>query len=235
MHPAPVRRPRGFTLIELLTVIAIIGILAAIIIPVVGKVRQSARTVQCTSNLRQIGSAILLYAQDNNGLIPAALGSGGSAPTAAQNPSNSQWTVELNRYVERDTTDLNQISRFFACPQYQSDFPQGTTAWRQGYGYQVFFYRQAGLNTLTERARQTLTKIPEPSRTVVVADSSRETLRAANNGTFAVNTVSTTYGAYFEGAPERHGGSRANYLFLDGSVRGLSYPEAQETLRLRTN
>ncbi len=235
MHPAPVRHPRGFTLIELLTVIAIIGILAAIIIPVVGKVRQSARTVQCASNLRQIGSAIMLYAQDNRGLIPAALGTNGAIPTPSQNPSGSQWTVELNRYVERDTNDLTRISRFFACPQFQSDFPEATTAWRQGYGYQVFFFRQAGLNTLTERDRQLLTKIPEPSRTVVVADSSRETLRAGVDGTFPLNTSTTTFGTYNEGAPERHGGNRANYLFLDGSVRGLSYSEAQEALRRRTD
>jgi prepilin-type N-terminal cleavage/methylation domain-containing protein/prepilin-type processing-associated H-X9-DG protein len=56
---------RGFTLVELLTVIAIIGILAAIIIPVVGKVRTSSKRAQGLSNLRQIVVAGLSYAQDN--------------------------------------------------------------------------------------------------------------------------------------------------------------------------
>jgi len=63
---------RAFTLIELLTVIAIIGILAAIIIPTVGAVRQTAQAAACTSNLRQIATAVLLYAQDNKDMLPSA-------------------------------------------------------------------------------------------------------------------------------------------------------------------
>lgn len=66
------RAHRGFTLIELLTVIAIVGILAAIIIPVVGKVRQTAMRSECTSNLRQIGAATALFANDNKGFYPRA-------------------------------------------------------------------------------------------------------------------------------------------------------------------
>lgn len=66
----PVRR-RAFTLIELLTVIAIIGILAAILIPTVGKVRSTAKKANCISNLREIGKMLTLYANDNKNRLPS--------------------------------------------------------------------------------------------------------------------------------------------------------------------
>ena len=73
------RRPRGFTLIELLVVIAIIAILAAILFPVFAQAREAARKTQCSSNLRQIGTAIEMYKQDVDGFYPPAqMGSGAS-------------------------------------------------------------------------------------------------------------------------------------------------------------
>ncbi len=61
---------RGFTLIELLVVIAIIAILAAILFPVFAQAREAARKSSCQSNLKQIGYAVQMYAQDYDETLP---------------------------------------------------------------------------------------------------------------------------------------------------------------------
>ena len=82
--PAP---RRAFTLIEILVVIAIIGILSAILFPVLGRARENGRKTVCLSNMKQLGTAFLLYQQDSRGKLPLA------GNFQAWAPGNAHWVA----------------------------------------------------------------------------------------------------------------------------------------------
>ncbi len=64
------RSARGFSMIDILVSIAVISVLIAIMLPAVSKVRESARKVICSSNMRQVGLGVSMYSQDNNDRLP---------------------------------------------------------------------------------------------------------------------------------------------------------------------
>src|SRR5579885_2930210 len=85
-------REKGFTLIELLVVIAIIAILAAILFPVFAQAREAARKSACQSNLKQLGTAILMYKQDYDEKFPHQLAYQGGGPGGAKPGfTNTTW------------------------------------------------------------------------------------------------------------------------------------------------
>jgi prepilin-type N-terminal cleavage/methylation domain-containing protein/prepilin-type processing-associated H-X9-DG protein len=100
------RRLSGFTLIELLVVIAIIAILAAILFPVFARARESARTSACNSNVRQLGLAAHMYAQDYDEILPFD-----HYACNSPSPSHSMLISQILPYIKN--------SQIFFCPSAQ--------------------------------------------------------------------------------------------------------------------
>ncbi len=87
----------AFTLIELLVVIAIIGILLAILIPALTVAKDQAKSVICSSNLKQIGMAADTYAQENNDYIPRA--ELAAIDWTVPNPFTGNWQIAFSNYI----------------------------------------------------------------------------------------------------------------------------------------
>lgn len=106
----------AFTLIELLVVIAIIAVLAAILFPVFAQAREKARQTTCLSNLKQIGNAVQMYAQDaDEAIVPA------EARPIPPYTTTITWPFLLQPYVKSGPTLPSAgmvASGVFACPSY---------------------------------------------------------------------------------------------------------------------
>jgi len=130
------RRRQGFTLIELLVVIAIIAILAAMLFPVFARARESARKIQCLSNVKNIAMAFQMYLTDYDRLAPKEHRQEvidffcGSVPSATGKNPYLRWPVILDEYIKnRDV---------WRCPS--AKYANGATAILPGpdwFGYWV--------------------------------------------------------------------------------------------------
>lgn len=146
----------GFTLIELLVVIAIIAILAAILFPIFAAAKRSGINAKCSSNLKQIGAAFNLYADDNGGRLPS-----GHRPKGYHAPS---WDLvnQLNRYINtrtainvRNPSDPNTVytrPAVWMCPAYPiTTVDAETYQFMDGFGYWMYNLYHCNCSRVDER------------------------------------------------------------------------------------
>ena len=137
-HQQRCKSNKGFTLIELLVVIAIIAILAAMLLPALAKAKARAYSIQCTSNLKQISTAIQMFANDNNDRLPygmdandnpngvLALDINSSSLVGTGGTVHPQLVYVLNSYLSGMKTMLPPytgwvISPVSICPAFQNN------------------------------------------------------------------------------------------------------------------
>lgn len=186
----------GFTLMELLVVIAIIAVLAALLLPALSRAKESARTTQCLNQMRQLGLAVCLYADDNDDAFPR---SQHSAFANGQLP----WERSIAPQLGLSTTAwTNLLSGVYHCP---SD--KRATPW--SYGFNVYY--ELGPDDDYTGKPQTWRRgaqVPRPSATILFAEntSSADHLMAH----FWFSPADTA-----DLAARRHK-DWANYTFADG-------------------
>ncbi len=130
----------AFTLVELLVVIAIISVLAAMLMPALGKVMRTARSISCTSNLKQVGTAVEMYVGENRSWLPH---SGDNNLSGVSTP-NLPWRFQIAPYLEiMNPTQASLEHGIFQCAS-QSIKTCGTSSYGDngfygGYGWNFMY------------------------------------------------------------------------------------------------
>lgn len=201
----PSRRVSAFTLVELLIVIGIIAVLVALLLPALEKIREQGKQVTCASNLNHLGTAMLLYAADNDNSLPATSRTG--AP-ANQRPNDWIWwqpNPRVNTYKDLTVTKsaiakyLNLTAKnviILRCPSDNWDYrPAPLTAAFGAYPYSyVMSWFIAGDSNLPaagvtgQQSYQgpspgicrTLLKVISPSQKILMYEEDQQTINDGN-------------------------------------------------------
>ncbi len=196
------RRINYFTLIELLVVIAIIAVLAGMLMPALSKARQTAQSIKCTSQQKQIGTGILLYANDNHDFFPYQLKDYNYFSLNAR-PDEMNWANAVYLYMQNPS--------IYTCPFGQpatgASYVKDDSTNYLGNGF-VFFKSPM------------CTSVSKPSETALIQES-----MWINRCVYLRPGPADWSNWSWNGNTKLHDGESANILWADGHVTKMKNKE----------
>lgn len=210
---------RGFSVPEILTACVVLALLAGVLMPVIARGKMNADRVACMSNQRQIGAALLIYANEHDGNFPE---------TTHTVDVGQSWIYTLASYL--DEIDKVRISPAESPARKERLLRQkGTSYILNG---EVFVPKWDDEGNLTESSYNNIRRLPFPGRTLLAFNVSET--RSPGPTTDHTHTWLNWQAALYDIEPDRHRvGQRAadrmhgsaNYLYADGHVENLTAAE----------
>ena len=204
---------RGFTLIELLVVVGVIAVLMAILLPALAAAQRSAKSVSCSSQMRQIGIATIMYAQANRDLLPCSTHSALAHRVMPWGYALCPY-LRRGRYTGPGTSWDALFNGLYRCPE-----DKRRDRW--SYGKNVWFELSAGETGEVDGVAvgptfPTMSRVRLAGSTILLGELA--------SGSMADHIMAHFW--YWGGQPEvdaRRHGSTSNYVFLDGHAESRRF------------
>lgn len=207
----------AFTLMELLICVSLIALLMGLLSPVLKNARDAAKKAACTNNLRNIGHAAIMYANENGGWLPHS----GNADMPVITP-NQTWKWLIAPYLGISSPSKQQLeNNVFRCPAQKNPtcgtVARGDNGFYGGYGWNFLYLGWRDAVTSGTKPWINLSQVGNPAQTIMAGDTSDYQANGAYPARVFYLYDSDASGELSLSQSYRHNGG-GNYLWVDGHV-----------------